>query len=219
MVPPIPHSLEHLAAVHGYAAPWISAHHRDGTPVLGAVDPDRVEHAFASRLCQTCGRPLARGVGAEIVCLARPSDIAERYLSEPGMHITCAAYSLAACPMLRGAMPRHRAAANVDRCSDPLCSCQLRAQTPAPSPRLGAPAEPWYVLELGDDHYLPARRDDAPGLTSSAPGGRRARLVLPLPGVEFRKVQPIHATGATDNYARFIMMTGALGALFHRPIA
>ncbi|MGW1997639.1 hypothetical protein [Embleya sp. NPDC001921] len=69
--------------------------------------------------------------------------------------------------------------------------------------RLGAPAKAWYALWLTPDQYRPAHPDGANA------------LALPLRGVRVLRARPVRATGATDDYARFITMTAAFSALLH----
>ena len=126
--PAIPVRLAARPVIGGLAAPWISVHHADGTPVLGAVDAARQALCLARHWCQACGQPLR----SPLVLLARARDIAAGYVTEPGLHPECAAYSAAACPMLSGSMRRYRSAPRPprqERCGIPECAC--RAWIPA----------------------------------------------------------------------------------------
>ncbi|NUU22433.1 MAG: hypothetical protein HOV68_13100 [Streptomycetaceae bacterium] len=184
--PPIPPHLAHLTVVRGYAAPYISSHHADGTAVLGAVDGQRTAEAFICRLCQICAWPLDRDRGASrIVVLARPQDIRRGEASEPGMHPECAAYTLAACPMVNGRMAQYRATAHPNTCTDTECACHERWIREAPSGRDGAQADRWYTVWMTSGQYGPAIPADS------------QHHVTPLVGGRFVRIRPVSVTGAT----------------------
>jgi hypothetical protein len=84
--PAIPVRLANRPIVGGLAAPWISLHHADGTPVLGVVDAARQAACLARHWCQACGQPLL----SPLVLLARARDIAAGYVTDPGLHPECA---------------------------------------------------------------------------------------------------------------------------------
>jgi len=177
--PAIPVRLAGRPVIGGVAAPWVSVHHSDGTPVLGAVDAARQAACLAWRLCQACGQPLE----SPLVLLARARDIAAGYVTDPGLHPECAAYSAAACPMLSGAMRRYRSAPRArrqQRCGDPACAC--RAWVPAADSvhRSGHAAEAFAAvwIRLGDYRLKTDARTGEPAGVLLA--GTRIRKVRPL---------------------------------------
>ncbi|MEU0937658.1 hypothetical protein [Embleya sp. NPDC005971] len=187
--PPIPIVLEHLSRQGGYAVPWISLRHRDGTAILGVVDHDRVRTALVDRWCQTCGRPLRD----RIVVLARHQDFAFGWVSEPGMHPECAFYSTSSCPMLTGVLPRHRShapAAMREPCGNPLCDCRAWGPPDDFPGRAEQPAERWFAIWLDPAGY----RIDTDPVTG--------RPAVSLAGIRPLTIRPLPATGATADEAR-----------------
>jgi hypothetical protein len=140
-VPPIPLWLADLPTVGGMAIPWIAARTEEGRYLLGAVSQTRGAHALYGRLCGVCGRPLDdRDMGDPIVMLMRLSDLPRRLSSEPPLHPQCAAYTIAACPMVNGRLRRYR--------STPFPLDSTMVKPPDMAARGGKPAEPWFAVWL-----------------------------------------------------------------------
>lgn len=135
-IPPIPAWLADLPTVAGLAVPWITPRTADGRFLFGLVDRDRMEQALLRRWCGVCGRPL----NDRLVVLMRLSDLPRRCTNEPALHPQCAAYTIAACPMVSGRLSHYRATPHH---LDPTM-----APPPDTDARRGAPAEPWFAVWL-----------------------------------------------------------------------
>lgn len=162
--PPIPLSLKHLPVLAGLAVPYITARRLDGAWRFGAIDADRQEQCLHHSLCQVCGRPLESG---PMVFLVRPvadalilPDWVVAEVAEPALHPHCLAYTVAACPMLSGAMTHYR--------TSPVPMGEGAVHAPDSAARYGHPAEPWY--EVWVRHYQLAV------LTSAGHRSVRAKL-------------------------------------------
>ena len=135
-VPPIPAWLADLPTVGGLVVPWVTPRTADGRYLLGTVSERRFHDAFHGRLCGVCGR----GLGDRMVLLLRLSDLPQRCSYEPALHPQCAAYTIAACPMVNGRLRRYR--------STPHRLDATLVQSPDVEARRGAPAEPWFAVWL-----------------------------------------------------------------------
>jgi hypothetical protein len=135
-VPAIPVWLAHMPTSGGLVIPWITPRAEDGRHLLGAVDRDRITRALREWLCGVCGKPLER----PMVLLMRLSDLPRQGTVEPALHPQCAAYTIAACPMVAGRRDHHR--------STPIRLDQNMVQASDTPARLGAPAEPWFAIWL-----------------------------------------------------------------------
>ncbi len=134
--PPIPTAMAHLPVLGGLVVPWVTPRTADGRYLLGAVDAAKTSTAIHRRLCGVCGRAL----GDRLVLLVRESDLARCASTEPGLHPHCAAYTIAACPMVAGRRSHYRASAH---------KIDADAVHGADSDRrLGAPAEAWHAVWL-----------------------------------------------------------------------
>jgi hypothetical protein len=181
--PAIPVRLAHRPVIGDLAAPWISMHHVDGTPVLGMVDHARQVVCLARCWCQACGQPL----DSPLVLFARARDIAAGYVTDPGLHPECAAYSAAACPMLRGSMRRYRSAPRPprqERCGDPRCTCPAWLPAADSVYRAGHPAEAFAAVWITQGNYR-LRVDSRTG----EPVG------IAVTGIPVLKVRPTAADG------------------------
>ena len=69
---------------------------QDGKVDFRIKHPLRVTEALRKRLCGICGKPLLKTV----YFLGGPDEVNTNTFTDPGMHIQCARYSLAACPFL-----------------------------------------------------------------------------------------------------------------------
>lgn len=65
----------------------------DGTPLFGQVDSDWVHNAFLRRLCQLCGKKIAKTDW----CIFPGSHGSWKFQEAP-LHVDCAAYSFIKCP-------------------------------------------------------------------------------------------------------------------------
>jgi hypothetical protein len=139
--PPIPVWLSHLPVVGGLVVPWITPQTADGRYLFGAVHPQRQQQAITQSLCSVCGRALDR----PLVLLMRLADLPRQCTSEPALHPVCAAYTVAACPMVAGRISHYR--------SNPMRLGAGMAPADDEHARLGAPAEPWFAVWL--NHYQP----------------------------------------------------------------
>lgn len=143
-VPPIPVHLTDFPTVGGLVVPYITLRHRNGTAALGLVDYSRMVHCFSEHRCGVCSEV----VTDRMVFLMREWDLARQQSSEPGLCPPCAAYTLAACPMLAGNMARYRQSVPTfirRQCGDPECQCSQWISTPE-SNRYGAAREQWFAL-------------------------------------------------------------------------
>jgi hypothetical protein len=137
-MPPIPAWLHHLSTVGGLVVPWISPRTANGRYLLGSVDHDRMGQALLRRSCGVCGVPLGR----RLVLMMRLSDLPRRCTNEPALHPQCAAYTIAACPMVGGRLDHYRS-------SPPRLDATMLS-APDVTIRQGAAAEPWFAVWLAD---------------------------------------------------------------------
>jgi len=138
--------------IGGLAVPWVVAHHADGTPVLGFLDPRRQAACLARRLCQACGQAL----GSPLVLMVRARDVLAGYVNEPALHPECAAYSAASCPMLSGMMARYRSVprpARQERCGDSSCGCSGWTMSGDRELRAGRPREAFAAVWIDQTQY------------------------------------------------------------------
>lgn len=145
VVPPIPQWLADRPTVGGLVVPWITPRTTDGRYLLGTIEESLVAAAFQDRLCGVCGKPLAD----RLVLLMRLADLRLRTSHEPALHPQCAAYTIAACPMVNGRMRRYR--------TTPHRLDDLMAPGRDANERLGKPAEPWFAVWLGEYRVVDAR--------------------------------------------------------------
>jgi hypothetical protein len=181
--PAIPVRLAGRPVTGDLAAPWISMHHVNGTPVLGTVDHARQVACLARCWCQACGQLLT----SPLVLFARARDIAVGYVADPGLHPECAAYSAAACPMLRGSMRRYRSAPRPLRqqlCGDPRCTCPVWLPAADSVYRAGHEAEAFAAIWISLGNYR-LRTD---GRTGEPVG-------IAVAGIRILKVRPTAARG------------------------
>ena len=159
-------------------------HHVNGTPVFGFVDHARQVMCLTRRWCQACGQPL----GSPLVLFARVRDIAAGYVAEPGLHPECAAYSAAACPMLRGSMRRYRSASRPlrqQRCGDPRCTCSAWLPAADSVHRADHPAEAFAATWINLGNYR-LRADSRMG----------EPIGINVSGIHVLKVRPVGTKGA-----------------------
>lgn len=177
-VPSVPVHLANFPTVGGLVVPYITLRHRNGAAALGLVDYSRMVRCFQEQRCGVCGEV----VTGKMVFLVRAIDLDRGMSSEPGLCPPCAAYTLAACPMLAGQMAHYRRSrpAFIRRpCGDPACECRLWETTPEAN-RYGAEAEPWHVLWTTQYRLV---RDERGRLAAGFKGLRvlRIRAVSPQP--------------------------------------
>ncbi|MFE3757900.1 hypothetical protein ACFXO9_26635 [Nocardia tengchongensis] len=197
--PPILARLHDAPTAQGLAIPFLTLRHRGpGSPVWGAIDPERYALVLALRLCQVCGEKLGHGhgPGRQVVVFVRPQDWVGGVGPEAGLHPECAAYSTCGCPMLAGRMPAYRSNAIATRiapCGDPECGCPQWIQ-PGPeseeATRAGKPADAWYsiLLDARDYRIVPLQH------TESGP----ATYGVDLRGLRIRRLRRVRGTaGAT----------------------
>jgi hypothetical protein len=182
--PATPVRLANRPVVGGLAAPWISLHHADGSPVLGVVDAGRQTACLLQRWCQICGLPLL----SPLVLLARARDIAAGYVTDPGLHPECATYSVEACPMLSGTMRRYRSVPpplRQERCGDSGCACQVWIPAADSVHRSGHAAEAFVAIwiRLGDYRLKTHARTGEP-------------IGIALTGTRILKVRPLASRAA-----------------------
>ena len=149
--PPIPQRLAHRPTVGGLVEPYISM--RAGERVLlGQVKGIKVARCIVEQLCQICGRPLIPG--APFLFLGTQHVLDEHFSAEPALHPECAAYSMAACPMINGSMrtySKHPFALDGRPCDDPGCDCTgYITHNPESGDKAGQPAEPWHQIWITD---------------------------------------------------------------------
>jgi hypothetical protein len=143
--PPIPVHLADFPTIGGLVIPFTTLKHQNGKAALGLVRIDLQEQCLRERRCGVCGQL----VPDRMVFFMRPADLARKCSVEPGLCPPCAAYTQKACPMVSGFMAHYRlsVAPFVERrCGDPECTCQVWLPPDDRSSRLGAEAEPWYLL-------------------------------------------------------------------------
>lgn len=128
-VPPIPVHLADFPTVGGLVVPYITLRHRNGTAALGLVDYNRMVTCLEGKRCGVCGEVVV----GRMVFLMRSFDLARNLSSEPGLCPPCAAYTMAACPMITGQMAHYRKTAPtfVRRLyGAPECQCSQWTSTP-----------------------------------------------------------------------------------------
>jgi hypothetical protein len=142
--PPIPVHLADFPTVGGLVVPYITLRHRNGTAALGLVDYSRMVECFEEHRCGVCGEV----VSERMVFFMRSVDLDRGLSSEPGLCPACAAYTMAACPMITGTMARYRQSAPAfirRQCGDSECECSQWVAS-AETNRYGATREPWFAL-------------------------------------------------------------------------
>jgi hypothetical protein len=182
-IPAIPVRLSHRPVVGRRAVPWVVAHHSDGTPVLGSVDSRRQATCLAGGACQACGQRLE----SRVVLMVRAQDVVAGYVTEPGLHPECAAYSAAACPMLTGMMARYRSTprpARQERCGDASCECRAWVMPGDHERRAGQLRERFAAVWIDQAGYR---------VRAGPP------LRLMLRGIRVLKVRPV-APGQPDGW-------------------
>lgn len=144
--PPIPQRLASRPLSGGLVVPYISMP-RPGHPgafILGETHGAKQGDCIVNYLCQIDGRPLG---SPPYLFLGTQSAIDEGFSAEPALHPECAAYSVAACPMVNGSMPtyaKRERSHDGEPCGDPGCDCG--GWTSTPGDKAGAPAEPWFRI-------------------------------------------------------------------------
>ncbi|MGW4639643.1 hypothetical protein ACWEN6_14000 [Sphaerisporangium sp. NPDC004334] len=187
----IPGHLAHLPTHNGMIVPRITLHHRNGTPILGAVDHDVVFDLLQQRRCQLCGEPLLD----QAVATAKTQDFHYGYISEPAEHPECSAYSVQTCPMLRGRLAAHRPAGHYQRrCGDSACICDTWTITVDDHIRAAAPVPPFWTITYPMQHYE----------LSTSPSGRLRGLAITVPDADIRLVSKGGPSGAGDFDLRII---------------
>jgi len=139
--PPIPARCARRPLLGGLVVPYISLV-AEGRTHLGGTHGKRVAECVAHYLCQICGQRLDP---PPYLFLATQSMIDEGFSSEPALHPECAAYSVAACPMVAGAMATYNKAPHDvtgKPCGDPGCGCG--GWTSDQSHVAGKPADAWF---------------------------------------------------------------------------
>lgn len=147
--PPIPERLAHLPVQGGLVVPVIAVARGDGQFDHGVNNATAAREMIRRGLCGICAEPLT---GVVVAVTAKPET---GYATDPPMHPECAAYSMRACPMLAGRLPRYRD----------------RSQSDAVDPTLpvhrGEPAPPtWYAVWL--TRYSQAIGGEPPRLIGAA---------------------------------------------------
>jgi hypothetical protein len=151
--------------------PYITLRHRNGTAALGLVDYNRMVHCLQEHRCGVCGEP----VTDRVVFLMRSFDLARNLSSEPGLCPPCAAYTVAACPMIAHRMAHYRRSQPTfirRPCGDPECECSQWVSTPEPN-RYGASAERWFALWTTEYRLV---RDEHSRLAAGFAGVRVLKL-------------------------------------------
>ncbi|TDB86466.1 hypothetical protein E1264_17870 [Actinomadura sp. KC216] len=193
---PIPVPCAHRPTVGGLVVPWVTLRHPHAGWLLGRTRSDLMAACVRERRCQTCGEPL----GARVVVMCRPEDLAQGYTAEPGMHPECAAYAGRACPMLAGRMDhhhRHPVSMAHLRCDNPACACQVWGDSPDRQTRAGQPADDYIAVWLDARDYRPAV-DERGKVRGVALRGVRFLRLRPIPGREpsSETTRAIHALDA-----------------------
>lgn len=143
--PPIPARLADRPTVGGLVVPYISVSSGD-RHILGSTHNRKRNECLIGRRCQTDGEPLGR----RAVVLCTTTQLGRQWTQEPAMHPECAAYSIAACPMVNGQMASYRTGPPpVDRlpCTEPGCNCGGWINETKGERDLG-PVEPWHQVWL-----------------------------------------------------------------------
>jgi hypothetical protein len=169
-VPPIPVWLAHLPTVGGLVIPWITPRIADCRYLFGSVDGDRMEQALLRRWCGVCGRPHAD----RLVLLMRLSDFPRQCINEPALHPQCAAYTLAACPMVAGHLDHYRSTL-------PWLDTTM-APAPDVTARQSASAEPWFAVWLDGYRVVTDHGNLAASYADTRPLRIRS-LTWRLPGI------------------------------------
>ncbi|MEV1003346.1 hypothetical protein [Nonomuraea sp. NPDC050202] len=175
----IPIQLIHAPQHNGMVIPYIALRHADSTPEFGRVEPARVTECILERRCQLCAQELADAA----VLMARPQDYADGYVPEPAEHPWCAAYSIRACPMLSGRLPRHRDRTRPTRrhCTLPeACWCGSNEPPSVDAiVRSGRAATPWYSVRFPMSEYevVESARKGPRGISLRALAHPKVRLV------------------------------------------
>jgi hypothetical protein len=154
-IPPIPEWLTKQPTVGGLVVPWITPRTADGRYLLGSVNANLAGFALQRRLCGVCGRSLKDDphLAGRMMLLMRLCDVARRCSHEPALHPQCAAYTIAACPMVGGHLDHYRStAARLDSTMVPASDAAARR---------GSSAEAWFSVwlsgyEVITDHGNPA---------------------------------------------------------------
>lgn len=133
-VPDIPTHLSNRPQSGGLVVPWITATTTGGQYLLGIITDLAQYQCLTEHRCQVCARRLPD----RAVLFARQSDLDVACTPEPATCPPCSAYSIRACPMLRGQMSHYRASEHPALAGNPPTAEQLL--------RRGAPAEPWYAV-------------------------------------------------------------------------
>ncbi len=95
-LPPLPPAIAKLPIdERGYPVPWFVGW-VDGKPEFRCMDGRKLDAAIKRRLCWVCGEPL----GIEKTFVIGPMCTVNRVSSEPASHLTCAEFSVQACPFL-----------------------------------------------------------------------------------------------------------------------
>ncbi|WP_410814856.1 hypothetical protein [Micromonospora sp. 067-2] len=136
--PDIPAQLLDRPRAGGLVVPWFTPATASGAYLFGKIGDLSQYRCLTRSLCQVCGRRL----GERAVLFARESDLVHGCTAEPALCPPCAAYRCRACPMLVGRRQHYRAGERPALAGIPLAADQLLRQA--------APAEPWYVVWIGD---------------------------------------------------------------------
>jgi hypothetical protein len=143
--PPIPVHLAEFPTIGGLVVPYTTLRHRNGNAALGLVDGVRVEHCLHEQRCGVC----AGVISGRMVFLVRAVDLVRKCSTEPALCPPCAAYTIKACPMVRGFMEHYRKTVPsfVSRqCGDERCPCWAWAPPNPSTARYGDTADKWYAL-------------------------------------------------------------------------
>jgi hypothetical protein len=95
-LPPVPVQMATLPIdERGYPIPWF-VKWIDGKPDFRLLDEEKFRRAFQDKRCTVCGGPL----GKYKSFVGGPMNILQLISGEPPMHLTCALFSVQACPFL-----------------------------------------------------------------------------------------------------------------------
>lgn len=162
--PPIPQRLAHRPTLGGLVVPYTSIQTTDRTS-LGQSHGIKVGQCIVDKLCGVCGQSLDEQPGKRgpYLFLGTQESIDQGFSRDPANHPECAAYSIAACPMLHGGMKTYAKRPHDwtgKPCPDPGCDCGGWVATDPDEDRGGRPAEQWFRIWARD--YVIAVREQGP---------------------------------------------------------
>lgn len=144
--PPIPVALGHLPVQAGLAVPVVALRRGDRY-AISVNHVSKALHCIRRGLCGICGKGLDQ---ARAVVLTAQEGVDAHHATDPANHPECAAYAIAACPMLNGRMAHYRRDQGDvlhGPCDTPGCDCGSYVKNPLSPQHDGEPApETWFAV-------------------------------------------------------------------------